>query len=143
MKSTQATSSKTSRIENILSFRAHHSLRQTGEKFGISGERVRQIQMLKHRKRCKVHDRYYYNTCSHCFIGSYVKLINFSDLNFILNECKKESKNKSRDWLSVQRRVVLIKVLRIKFNYSLSKIAGLLSRDSTTINHLYHNYIHE
>lgn len=130
-----------SRIDNILNYRKHHTLEETGAKFGITAERVRQIQFTKHRKKCKVHNRFYYNKCSYCLGTQYKTLLRWADWRFIENEVKREAENRSRDYLSVQRRIYLIEVLYERYNKSFTQISIMLKRDRSTIVHLYANYI--
>jgi hypothetical protein len=106
----------------------------------MTSERVRQIELTKHRKRCKVHNRYYYNKCSHCLAESYMKMILDMNLYDVLKEVQKEANNRKRDYLSSQRRVFLIKVLFEEYEYSFTDIAEMLHRDRSTIIHLSKQY---
>jgi len=124
-----------SRNATILKFREDHTLQETGDEFGITAERVRQIEMLKDRKRCLRHNRFYYDTCSYCLIDDYKKLIGSAGKDFVMSEVKKEAKNRKRDGLSVQRRKHLIKVLHNNYHMSDMEIAYLFDRDRTTVLH--------
>jgi len=126
-----------SRIKKILEYRKTHTLLETGKKFNLTSERVRQIQHLKNRKRCKKHERFYYNTCSYCLSENYRLLLNNLTYDGILKEVKKEVKNRKRDYLSVMRRVYLIDILYNRYTKSLIEISKLLDRDYSTIANLY------
>lgn len=123
--------------KSISDFRKTHTLSETGKKFGLSSERVRQIGLTKSRKRCSTHNRYYYNACSHCLSVTYKTLLYSSDYAFIEKEVKKESKNRKRDFLSVQRRKYLIQILHEMYGMSFSKIGLLLKRHHSSISNLY------
>jgi len=128
----------TSKVKKILEFRKKHTLQETGDKFNLTQERIRQLEFLKHRKRCLVHNRYFYNKCSHCLdLKNYKLYMEHYDLPMLLKEVIKESKNRKRDFLSTQRRIYLVKRLRDKYEKSFNEIARLLDRDYTTIKYLY------
>lgn len=122
-----------SKIKEILAYRKFHTLKDTGKKFHITGERVRQIEMIKHRRRCAVHNRYFYNKCSYCLAMSYKKMLSFMKYESVEKEALKESRNKKRDYLSVQRKIYLIDILYNKFSNSYSQIAVKLNRDRSSI----------
>lgn len=126
-----------SRFNDILSFRKTHTLQETGDEFKLSQERVRQILLSKNQKRCKVHNRLYYNRCSHCLVEIYEKMLSWMKYDDLIQEATKQSKNKKRDYLSVQRRIYLIKILRNKYKRSFGFISTVLNKDVSTINHLY------
>jgi hypothetical protein len=126
-----------SRFNKIISYRKTHTLQETGDKFNLTQERIRQIILTKNQKRCKIHNRLYYNKCSHCLLKSYQRLVDGMTYKEITNEAKKEAKNRKRDYLSVQRRAVIIKMLIYRWKRSVSEIARLLERDRSTITHSY------
>lgn len=127
--------------QKILTFRKTHTLLETGKKFNLTAERVRQIEQLKDRQRCDKHKRYFYNRCSFCLNEFYKDYLDKLSYGQILKEVEKEAKNKKRDWVSTQRRVYLIEFLRIKYEKSFAEIAKLLKRDQSTIIYLYSEYI--
>lgn len=127
--------------QKILTYRRNHTLKQTGIKFNLTSERIRQIEFTKDRKRCKVHNRFYYNKCSHCFVMGYKKIIWKMSDAAVEYEIEKEALNFKRDYLSVQKRVYLIEILFKKYKNSISEIARKLNRDRSTINHLLKRYI--
>jgi hypothetical protein len=55
----------------------------------------------------------------------------------LVKEATKEAKNKKRDYLSVQRRVFIVKALRDKFKMSFMSIAVILNKDLSTIKSIY------
>lgn len=130
-----------SKIDLILNFRRHHTLKETGERFKLTSERIRQIQLTKHRKTCKEHNRFYYNSCSYCLAKNYEQFLMQLDYAALEKEVVKESKNKLRDYLSVQRRAYLIEILFVKFQKSWTEIALMLNKDRSTIIHLYNKYV--
>lgn len=126
--------------EKIIEYRKKHTLAETGKKYGITAERVRQICLVKHQKRCVKHDRFYYNSCSHCLSESYVAFIRRLSTGQLYDEVKKEANNRKRDYLSTRRRIELIRLMKemgLPFPY----ISGCLKRDSSTVRHLYNTYI--
>jgi hypothetical protein len=127
--------------EEILNYRRHHTLEQTGLKFNMSGERVRQIQLLKNRKTCKIHKRYYFNRCSYCVGMKYKDFLRWQNYAFIEKECAKEAKKARRDYLSVQKKTYLIEILRDRYSKSWQQIAIMLQRDRTSILNLYNKYV--
>ncbi len=127
-------------IQTILTFRKTHTLKETGKQFKLSPERIRQITLLKYRRFCKEHERFYFNRCSHCAVKDYVKMLNGLSFRQLEDICKKESKSRKRDYVSVQRRVGLISLLHKKFRLSLVNIAQRLHRHPSTINHLKNKY---
>jgi len=135
MKSTSKTYH--SRTEKIRAFRKNHTLAETGEKFKITSERVRQILLEKSRRRCRVHNRLYYNKCSYCLALKYKQHIQNLSEPFLLYEVNKEKANKKRDYLSTYRRTCLVEVLHDKWDKSFAEIAKLLDKDYTTITYLY------
>ncbi len=126
----------TSKVEKILEFRNTHTLAETGKRFKLTAERIRQIEHLKDRKRCAKHKRFYYNTCSHCLGENYRGYLNKLNYEQILKEVKKERKNRKRDYLSVWRRAYLVEVLYMKYTKSYLEISELLQRDYSTISNL-------
>jgi hypothetical protein len=134
---------KSSRDGNILEFRKTHTLQETGDKFGITGERVRQIELLKNRKRCAVHDRWYYGECSHCIeLKKYRAFVKTLSKDSFMKEVRREGWNRKRDFISTQHKIYLIKILIENYNISsVSEIARLFLRDRTTILHLYNKYV--
>ena len=64
-------------------------------------------------------------------------LVKKSDKDFVLMEMNNESKNRSRDYISVMRRTYITKILRDKYFYSFQEIAKGLQKDVTSIKHLY------
>jgi len=129
----------TSNSKKILEYRKTHSRQETAEAFNLTPERIRQIDFSVTQKRCPTHDRLFYNSCSFCLAESYKKLIRFSDLTFILNEVEREAKNRKRDYLSTQRRIILIQTLRERYEKNFSEIARLLRRHHSTIMYLYYD----
>lgn len=122
----------------ILEFRKKHTLEETGNRFDITGERVRQIEFLIKRKRCLIHNRYFYNKCSFCLdVKNYKLYMERLDYSSLLLEIKKEAKNKRRDYLSTQRRIYLVKRLYDKGEKSFTEIAKMLDRHHDTIKYLY------
>lgn len=124
-------------ISKIISYRKNHTLSETGEKFGITGERVRQILYTKYQKRCRVHNRLYYNKCSYCLNRAYKTWMEKLDYRMLMVEVDKEAKNRKRDWLSVQRKMYLVRRLHDKHEKSLIEISNLLGRNYSTITNLY------
>lgn len=134
-------SMQTTLIGKILTFRKNHTLRETGKKFNITGERVRQIQIsnLKSKKLCYIHNKYYFNKCLFCLnFKNYSQEMNKLDYSHILLEVSRQANNKKRDYVSVQRRIYLIKRLHEQHNQSFSEIARLLKKHHSTISYLYH-----
>lgn len=121
--------------QKILTFKKTHTLKDTAYEFNLSVERVRQIWLTIKQKRCKVHDRLYYNRCSYCLSLRYRAFLRWQDYNFIDKECRKESKK--RDWLSVRKRIYLIEILHKKYHKSFTQIALMLKKDQSTIRYLY------
>ena len=125
----------------ILNYRKTHTLTETGAKFHLTAERIRQIEFTKFRKRCLKHNRFYYNKCSYCLVVGYKKILAKMSLVDIDKEVAKEAQNRKRDYLSVMRRVYLIDILFRKYKFTLSQIATELERDRSTINHLANKYL--
>ncbi len=119
----------------ILEYRKTHTLKDTGIKFNLTSERIRQIQFLSKRKRCLVHNRYFHNRCAYCIQAtSYKRYVNnFEYFIDIVDEAHKEAKNKKRDYLSVQRKVYLAKRLHEGWNVPIPQLAIIFDRDRTTI----------
>ena len=112
---------------------------ETGRKFGISSERVRQIEFLKLRKRCKVHNRYFYSNCVYCLdYKNYHNQIKNLDKASFMQEVYKEADNRQRDALSVQHKTFLIKEMKDRYTMTFSQIARELQRDRTSIRNLYY-----
>lgn len=130
-------------ISKILDYRKTHTLAETGKKFNLTSERVRQIEHLKNRKRCEKHNRFYYNSCSHCLSEKYRLYIKWLPKAELLKEVSKEAKNRKRDYLSTMRKAYLIEILFNPFLYSYSDIAKLLARDYSTIANLVKKLNHE
>ena len=124
-------------LKSISNYRKNHSLAETGVKFNLTAERVRQILLQKNRKYCKKHKRWYYNSCSHCLARQYKVLVELFDYSDFMREVRKESKNRKRDFLSVERRKYLVRRLYDKSGLSFFEIAKLLCRDYSTITHAY------
>lgn len=122
---------------DILNYRKNHTLKETAFKYGLTAERIRQIAFIRHQKRCEKHNRKYYNKCSHCLVESYEDLLDENGYDFVIEQCKKEAQNKKRDYLSVQRRIYLIKCLYDDYKASFTRISVLLDKDISTIKHLY------
>lgn len=125
---------QTKSTSKILKFRETHTLAETGKKFGLTAERVRQIGKLKDRKRCEKHKRYYFNSCSHCLGESYRTYVNKLNTKDFYKEITKERKNRKRDYLSVWRRIYLTQRL-LWHGHSVADIAKFLKRDYSTIKH--------
>jgi len=125
-------------IFKILKYRKTHTLEKTGQKFNLSGERIRQLELQKYRYRCKKHDRYYYNKCSFCFVEKYKLFIEKMDYEFLLNEIKKEAKNHKRDYISIEKRKYIIRKLYDNYGKTFSEIGRLLNKHYTTIMNLYY-----
>ncbi len=130
-----------SRSKEIIEYSKNHTLTETGEKFGITSERVRQIKLTKFRKRCSIHNRLYYNKCSYCLARQYKIMLRWMDYHQIEKEIEKESKNRKRDYLSVQRKAYLTEALMKRFNNSISQVASKLKRDRSTIVNLYNKHV--
>ncbi len=123
-------------ISSILKYRETHTLKETGKKFNLTSERVRQIQHLKDRKFCPKHKRYHFNSCSYCLGESYRLLLNKLTYVDILKEAKKECKNRKRDYLSTWRRIYLVEILYGRYTKSIGEISELLCRDYSTVSYL-------
>ncbi len=124
----------------ILEYRKTHTLAETAKQFGLSSERVRQIQLKKYEKRCAVHNRLYFNKCAYCINEKfYKKVLSKLSHDELIDEAKEQGKNKSRDLLSSTRRVMIIKILKDKYKQSFSQIGRLFNRHYSTISHLYAN----
>jgi hypothetical protein len=122
----------------VIEYRKTHTLKETGKKFNITGERVRQIIFVTNRKFCLVHNRFYYNSCAYCLnIKKYAQFMKKLDYDFVLYQVKEESSNRKRDYMSVQKKVYLVKVLKNKYNKSFKEIAVLFNRHISTIKNLY------
>lgn len=128
---------------NILTYRKTHTLAETGKKFNLSSERVRQIEFIKHRKRCSVHKRYFYNKCSYCLnIKNYTKYVNNSTFKELLKESYREAKNPKRDYLATMKKSLLIKRLYDVEMLSFTHLSILLNREYSAIKNLYRkNYV--
>lgn len=126
-----------SRNNKIVAYRRNHTLEETAQKFGITSERVRQVHLLKDKKYCTKHDRSFYNKCSYCLGERYKNFLRFSLYENVLKEVKKERDNRKRDYLSVQRRIYLIKRLRDIHHHSFKQISVMLQRHISTIKYLY------
>ncbi len=125
--------------KDIVTYRKTHTLKQTGLQFKMSPERVRQICLeMGFQKRCKRHDRLYYNTCSHCSVENYEQLLEKFGYDEICDEADRESMNRKRDYISVSKRIYLIKCLINRFGISFTEIGRMLKRHPTTINYLYY-----
>lgn len=131
-------SQPTKLISKILKYRKTHTLAETGKKFNLSSERIRQLEFSKHKKRCKVHNRLYYNKCSYCLIHHYKKYVNYLDDTGMALECRIQSKNTKRDYLSVSQKAVLVKRLHDVKEVSFGVISKLLiKRHISSIKNLY------
>ena len=129
------------RTEKILEFRKTHTLEETGERFGITGERVRQIE-LNDRKRCVVHDRWYQKECHYCSeLNKYRTFLKSLNYDSLMKEVGKEGKNIKRDFISVQHKLYLIEILVKNYHKSFLEIVLLFQRDRTTILYLYNKYL--
>ena len=124
-----------SRNKTIALYRKTHTLLETGRKFKLTAERIRQIGNLIERKRCLKHKRYYFNYCSHCVVETYKNVL--QNAHFILNEINKARANKKRDYVSIQKRIYLINYLYTKEKKSFREIAVLLDKDLSIIKYLY------
>jgi hypothetical protein len=133
---------KSSRNGNILEFRKTHTLQETGDKFDITGERIRQIELLKNRKRCTIHDRWYYGECSYCTelkkYRAFVKNLNYDSL---IKEVAKEGENRKRDFVSVERKLYLIEILDKDYHTSFPEMVRLFRRNRMTVLHLFNKYV--
>lgn len=125
------------RNSRIINYRKNHTLAETAAKFNMTAERVRQIHFIKHKKFCTKHNRSFYNRCSYCLGENYKNVLRFATYAFVLNEAKKEKKNRKRDYLSVQRRVYLVQRLRNTHGHSFKTISIMLDRHLSTIKSLY------
>lgn len=128
------------RTKKIQEYRKTHTLAQTGKKFNLTSERIRQILLTKNRKRCKVHNRFYYNKCSYCLVKSYRRMLWKLSEKELYKEVEKEALNRKRDYLSSKRRVYLIEILFKGYKKTYTEIALLLKRDRSTIIHLAKQY---
>ena len=123
-------------VQTILTFRKNHTLQETSDTFGITSERVRQVALEVNRLRCSKHNRYYFNSCSHCAADTYATLVKQYTYKQLLVDVEKEKKNRKRDYLSVQRKKALINVLYNEYGYSFLKIADMLGRHYSSIANL-------
>lgn len=129
-------------MEKILKYRKTHTLAETGKKFNLTSERIRQIEFIKDRKRCLKHNRFYYNKCSYCLMDkNYRAFVRKLDRESFMKEAYKEARNRKRDDMSVLRRIILIGVLYKKYKYSVSTIASVFQKDRSTIVNLIDKYI--
>jgi len=118
-----------------------YTLKEIGNKFGVSSERIRQIikySKLK-KKSCRKHHVGFYDHCSVCEIiesySNYLEIIKNND-DLIQIECDRLSNtDRSKD-------LVIMRSLFIKFLFDVkklnfSKVGRLLKRHHTSIRNLY------
>ena len=119
-----------------------HTLQQTGDKFGITGERVRQIEDLKNRKKCAIHGRWDDGECRYCVeLNTYRDFVKNLDRDSLMKEVAKQGENKKRDFVSVERKLYLIEILDKDYHTPFPEMVRLFRRDRTTVLHLYNKYL--
>ncbi len=121
--------------------RPRFTLRQIGNKFGITSERVRQILLRMRRKyeQCRRHGVLYFGTCRHCINEKSYK----KKLRDMGPEIKAEIARlavKGRTGEMVQERNLLIQHLVEKKGFSFSRVAQLLHRSHSTISKTYKRF---
>ncbi len=131
-----------SRNRKILEYRKTHMQKETAKKFVRSAERIRQIE---HLKKCNIHDIQYYDKCPSCInsveLKKYAKFVENLDQKSLMEEVSKEAENRRRDFISTQKRVCLIKILKENYDFPLKEIANYLKRDRTTVRYLDNMYL--
>lgn len=133
---------QTKLISNILIYKKTHTLKETGKTFNLSSERIRQLGFVKQKKRCSVHNRYYYNRCSYCLVKHYRSYIRWLTYEQLLSESKKESKVSKRDYLSVARKALIVQRLHNSFQIPFGEISkAILKRHRSTIINLYNKNV--
>jgi chromosomal replication initiation ATPase DnaA len=121
-------------IKQLRSQQPRSTLRQIGQRFNITPERVRQILLQKQAKKCPIHNIFITNQCRWCIRNQQLLLVLKEDsIQKQINRLS--SRDRSRQ--TSTERTLLIKKLRNKpYKMSFRQIGQLLGRDHTTILHL-------
>jgi len=128
------------RLRKITLLRKKGStLKEIGDAFGISQERVRQLITQKKYKKCFSHHIKFLILCPYCEIkNSYLKILSriIKNSRSLLYEAKRLSEL-DRKKVSIIQKAIFIKTVKNSLHYSFNKIARLLKKHHSSIINLY------
>lgn len=112
------------------------TLKEIGQKFNLTSERIRQI-LVYETKYCSKHQRYYKKDCCYCKVEKKEKFLlkQFSKDGIL--DVIREARKRGRKGDQVIKRRLLVKLLKDKYKLPIFRIGKLLGRDHTTIIALY------
>ena len=116
------------------------TLKEIGSKFGVTGERIRQILDKKKPQYCRRHGLQFMTKCKYCYNETHYKALLQSNIrkHNLEEEIMRLSKRDRRGETIVQRKL-LIKKLHDELHMSFCAIGRLLKRHHSTIIWLYRN----
>ena len=116
------------------------TLKQIGDKFGVTGERIRQILDKKKPQYCRKHNIQFTSKCKYCYQEThYQKLLKSNLRKHNLDEEINRLAKRDRRGETIVQRKLLIKKLHDELKLSFSAIGRLLKRHHSTIIWLYNN----
>lgn len=109
------------------------TLKEIGDSFNLTQERVRQILVEKDLEKCKRHDASYLGFCEYCKeeknFGELIENLDLAELMQIVSFYLKGDREK----MIVIKRTLIAKLLRNKFKMTYPKIGKILKRDHSTV----------
>ena len=109
------------------------TLKEIGDSFNLTQERVRQILIEKDLERCSRHDSTHLGFCEYCKeeknFSELIEKLQLSDLMEVVSFYLRGDRNK----MTVLKRTLIAKLLRNKFKMTYPKIGIILKRDHSTV----------